>query len=185
MSRTLGYHLVKSGHGLWLPGDQRGHWSTAWDEMIGHYEPHQLHEGDPVRLRMAQERMKHPPTRFSAEMRQVIAEVVFQCASESDWEIAAAAFEPTHLHLLLTYTDRDVDKTAKWLAQMTTKAVHQKTSHAGPVWCEGKWLEFVFDPLHFMNIRSYIERHRQRRTLPHQPRFLASETGLEYSSVSR
>ncbi len=49
MPRTIGYHLVKSGYGLWLPGDTRGHWSSAWDEQIGFFEPHHLHAGDPVR----------------------------------------------------------------------------------------------------------------------------------------
>jgi len=55
MSATLGYHLVKSGYGLWLPGDDRGHWSSAWDKQIGFIKPHQLNEGDPVRQRMARE----------------------------------------------------------------------------------------------------------------------------------
>ena len=30
MPNTLGFHYVKSGYGLWLPGDDRGHWSEAW-----------------------------------------------------------------------------------------------------------------------------------------------------------
>jgi hypothetical protein len=57
MPRTIGYHLVKSAYGLWLPGDDRGSWSDAWDDQIGYYEPHALHDGDPIRLRMAEERL--------------------------------------------------------------------------------------------------------------------------------
>jgi len=49
MPRTLGYHYVKSGYGLWLPGDDRGSWSQACDEQIGFTEPHTLNPGDPVR----------------------------------------------------------------------------------------------------------------------------------------
>ncbi|MDY7107054.1 MAG: hypothetical protein SYC29_00300, partial [Planctomycetota bacterium] len=37
--RTIGYHLVKSAYGQWLPGDEAGHWSTAWDERIGYLHP--------------------------------------------------------------------------------------------------------------------------------------------------
>jgi REP element-mobilizing transposase RayT len=169
MPQTIGYHLVKSGFGLWLPGDSRGHWSTGWDEQIGHYEPHHLHEGDPVRERMARERMKHRPTRFTPAMITAVADAIGACANDSDWRIVAATIEPTHMHLLLTYTERDIDRTAKWLAQQTTKEVHRRTPFAGPVWCEGKWIEFVFDQLHFDNIRQYIERHNVRRGLPARP----------------
>jgi hypothetical protein len=52
MPRTIGYHIVFSGFGLWLPGDERGHWSEQWDDELGLIEPGTLHEGDPVRLRL-------------------------------------------------------------------------------------------------------------------------------------
>ncbi|HYO24765.1 MAG TPA: hypothetical protein VEQ85_07430 [Lacipirellulaceae bacterium] len=73
------------------------------------------------------------------------------------------------MHLLMTYTERDVEKTAKWIAQQTTKAVHKSTPHRGPVWCEGKWLGFVFDEGHWNNLRAYIERHNLRVGLPATP----------------
>lgn len=166
MPRTIGYHLVKSCYGLWLPGDTRGHWSAAWDEQIGYFEPHHLHSGDPVRERMARERMNHPPTRLNDLMIVAIADAVGQCAAKSDWRVAAAAIESTHMHLLLTYTERDIDATAKWIAQETTKSVHRKTTFAGQLWCEGKWREFIFDESHWENLQRYIERHNERRGLP-------------------
>jgi REP element-mobilizing transposase RayT len=169
MPRTIGYHFVKSGYGLWLPGDQRGHWSSAWDDQIGYFEPHHLHSGDPIRERMAKERLKHPPTRFTPAMINAIAGAVGDCVSESDWRVIASTIEPTHMHLLLTYTEREIDRTAKWIAQRTTKEVHKTTNFAGQVWCEGKWLEFIFDLDHWENTRQYIERHNQRRGLPARP----------------
>jgi hypothetical protein len=72
MRRTLGYHIVISGYGLWLPGDERGHWSEAWDEGLGFIEPHTLHAGDPVRLRMAEERRKHPVVKLDNIMQRVV-----------------------------------------------------------------------------------------------------------------
>jgi len=68
MPNTLGYHYVKSTYGQWLPGDDRGSWSEAWDERIGFIEPHMLHPGDPIRRRMAEERMKHDPVRLLSDM---------------------------------------------------------------------------------------------------------------------
>ena len=107
MSRTIGCHLVFSAYGLWLPGDERGHWSTAWDEQIGLIEPHTLHSGDPVRKRMAAERMNHPTVVFSPQMIGVSADAIGRCAAGSDWSIVAASVESTHTHLMLTYTLRN------------------------------------------------------------------------------
>jgi len=163
MPRTLGYHVVVSGYGLWLPGDERGHWSEAWDEQVGFVELHTLHAGDPIRKRMAEERQKHPPVTLNAALRDVVSNTIARCHRESEWLIAAASIESTHSHLLLTYTERDIDNTVKWIKDLTTKAIHQATKHTGPVWCKGRWRSFVFDPLAWRNTRQYIERHNQRR----------------------
>jgi REP element-mobilizing transposase RayT len=169
MSRTIGYHIVWSGYGLWLPGDERGYWSEAWDEQLGYIEPHTLHSGDPVRLRMAEERMQHPPVRLDALMIGVVADVLGKCSAESEWRVAAAAIEATHLHLLLTFTERDIDNSVKWLKDQTTKAIHRGTPHVGPVWCKGRWRQFMFDEVYWRKTREYIEQHNERKGLPRQP----------------
>lgn len=163
MRRTIGYHVVISGYGLWLPGDERGHWSENWDDEFGYVEPHRLHAGDPARRRMAEERQKHPAVRLDAAMERAVTDAIGRCRAESDWWIAAASIEATHTHLLMTYTERDVDNTVKWIKDQTTKAIHRETSHAGPVWCKGSWRAFVFDTAVWRNTRLYIERHNVRR----------------------
>ena len=90
MARTLGYHWVKSCHGLWLPGDDRGSWSEAWDAELGFIEPHMLHEGDPVRKRMAEERMKHPPMRLTDAMIEIVAQAIGDCVARSNGGLAVA-----------------------------------------------------------------------------------------------
>jgi REP element-mobilizing transposase RayT len=160
---TLGYHIVVSGYGLWLPGDERGHWSDSWDEQVGYIEPHTLHPGDPIRKRMADERMLHPRVILDPEMVSSVVETIGTYCSNSDWKIAAASIEATHTHLLLTYTTREIDNTVKWLKDQTTKAVHRLTAHQGPVWCGGKWRSYVFDPIVWQNTVRYIERHNERR----------------------
>ena len=169
MPATIGYHVVVSGYGLWLPGDARGHWSDAWDEQIGYHEPHMLHAGDPERKRMAEERMKHPAVHLDAAMIEEVARALATCADESDWGVEAASIESTHTHLLLTYTPRDINGTIKWLKDQTTKAVHRVTSHQGPVWCKGRWRGFMFDELMWDNARDYIEAHNVRRGVGPRP----------------
>jgi REP element-mobilizing transposase RayT len=166
---TIGYHIVFSGYGLWLPGDDRGSWSTAWDEQIGLVEPHTLHPGDPVRLRMAQERMKHPVVRLDPTVIASVEKTLADCAGQSDWKVAAASIESTHIHLLLTYTARDIDNTIKWLKDQATRAIHRGTRHAGPVWCKGNWRTFIFDEDAWLHARTYIERHNERRGVGPRP----------------
>jgi hypothetical protein len=171
MANTLGYHYVKSCYGLWLPGDDRGSWSEAWDEQIGFTEPHTLHPGDPVRRRMAEERMAHPKVRLSVEMIDAVANAIAQCIANSGGglAVAAVAIVPTHFHVLIPYSGRDIDKTTKWLADQTTKAVHAKTAHAGPVWCKGKWCSYVFDQSHWNSAVQYVERHNLRNGCSARP----------------
>jgi hypothetical protein len=168
MPRTLGYHLVKSAYGLWLPGDDRGSWSEAWDDQIGYCQPHQLNPGDPVRHRMAAGRMAHPPTRFFDQMIDAITQSLRDCVAKSNGGLLIGAFaiEPTHMHLALPYTGRDIDGTAMWLADQTTKAVHRNTPHAGPVWARGCWRSFIFDPARWAATERYIRNHNVRRGLP-------------------
>ena len=171
MAATLGYHVVKSGYGLWLPGDERGSWSESWDAQIGFLEPHALHEGDPVRHRMAEERMRHPPVRLSHAMIDAVAHALADCIARSGGglSIAALTIETTHMHLLLPYTGRDIHRTAKWIADQTTKAIHRRTDHDGPVWCKGKWCTYVFDRSYWENTKAYIERHNERAGRPARP----------------
>jgi hypothetical protein len=155
MSRALGYHLVKSTYGQWLPGD----------EQIGYLEPHMLHPGDPVRQRMAEERMRCQPLWMTDQMMTIVRESLAECADRSDGDLTidAVTIESTHFHLLIPCSGRDINKTAKWLADQTAKAIHCRTSYRGPVWCKGKWCTYVFERSHWDNSRVYIERHNARR----------------------
>lgn len=162
MYETMGYHIVVSGYGLWLPGDERGHWSKAWDSELGFVEPHKLHEGDPVRLRMAMERQSHSPCRLDDAMQRQVLTVLESCQSKSDWQLASLSVENTHSHLLMTFNSRNIDNTIKWLKDQMTKAIHQNTGYQGPVWCKGKWCSYIFDVEVWENTMAYIQRHNER-----------------------
>ncbi|HUE74632.1 MAG TPA: transposase [Pirellulaceae bacterium] len=179
MSRTIGYHWVKSTYGMWLPGDDRGSWSEAWDEQIGYYQPHHLHPGDPVRQRMAEERMKHSPVWMTDGVMQMVMDSIGECVAKSagGFAVVAAAIEPTHIHVLIPYSGRDIHKTVKWIADQTTKAVHQRTDHQTPLWCKGKWCAYVFDESHWFSAANYIEQHNVRQERGERPYpFLSSPT---------
>jgi len=113
--------------------------------------------------------MKHPATRFDGPMMKAITIALRRCVDESDWQLAAMALEPTHAHLLITHCNRPIENTVKWIKQRTTRAVHEATSHAGPVWCVGSWRVFVFAATQWNSTVRYIQRHNERRGLPSSP----------------
>jgi hypothetical protein len=66
------------------------------------------------------------------------------------------------MHLLIPYSGRDIEVTAKWLADQTTKAVHRYTSHAGPVWSKNNWIRHIFASENWENALTYIDDHNVR-----------------------
>ena len=107
--------------------------------------------------------MAHQPVRLDDGMISSVIEAIGQYAAESDWTVVGASVESTHTHMLLTYTQRNIDNTVKWIKDQATKAIHRATAHTGPVWCKGKWRSFVFDDDVWSNTKTYIEKHNLRR----------------------
>jgi REP element-mobilizing transposase RayT len=164
MHTTLGFHVTKSTYGTWLPWDRRGSWSEGWSPARGYYGAHQFHERDARRERMARSRMKHAPVVLSDAMLQAIVESLGECVqkSQGDLRIIAAAIERTHMHLLIPNTGRDINITAKWIADQTTKRVHRTTGHQGPVWTKNPWCDHIDDQEHWENAILYIDEHNIR-----------------------
>jgi REP element-mobilizing transposase RayT len=115
---------------------------------------------------MAEERMKHSPVRWDAKMQGVITATLAKCAANSPWSVLEYCIEETHFHALLTPSPLDIERTVKWVAQEMTKAVHRETTHATPVFCKGRWLQFIFEDSHLANLSQYIRSHNARRGLP-------------------
>lgn len=113
--------------------------------------------------------MAHPPVVWDEEMMRIIALALGECAKNSPWKIIAASIEPTHFYALLTYSPLNIDRTVKWLGQEMTKAVHRGMGLAAPVFCKGRWLQFVFDLAHWNNVIKYIEAHNVRHGLARRP----------------
>ena len=104
-------------------------------------------------------------------MMIAVAEAIRDCVAKggNDFRVAAIGIDRTHMHIALHYSDRDIDRTVKWLSDQTTKHVHRSTSHTRPLWCKGRWRGFVYDELVWRNTVAYVERHNIRRGLPARP----------------
>jgi hypothetical protein len=177
MTATIGFHVTKSTYGTWLPGDERGSWSEAWFPARGFFEPHRFHEGDHRRLEISAGRMKHSAVVLDQAMTAAVIGALTDCVNKANGilQIVAAANQPTHMHLLIVNTGRNIDGTAKWLADQTTKAVHHSTNHTGPLWTKNKWCDHIDQQEHWENAILYIDDHNTRAGRGSRPYpFLAS-----------
>jgi REP element-mobilizing transposase RayT len=170
MPNTLGYHLIKTTFGTWLPGDPRGHWSALFNHHERYVNRHQLNPGDQNTLDRARRLMTQPPVTLTPRMISAVAQTLGHLIKSSGGGLAihAAAIEPAHVHLLIPYAGRDIHKTAQWIADRVTKRLHAD-GHEGKVWTRGKWAVYLFDQRHWDATRAYIRRHNTRRGLPPDP----------------
>jgi len=164
MPETLGYHLTKTTYGTWLPGDRRGSWLKEWSPKEGYGPVRRLADADPSREAMARRQMNHDACMLTEEMIDAVVDSISDCVirSKGGLTIMAAAIEPTHVHLLLPNTGRDIDVMVKWLADQTTKAIHRRTTHSGPVWTSKPWCEYIDDDVHWEQLLQYIDEHNIR-----------------------
>ena len=112
--------------------------------------------------------MKHPPVRWTVAMLASIETTLDRCMAESDWRIAAS-LEPTHIHLVLTPTARNIDDTGKWIADQCTKRIRKDCGYSGPIWAKGNWRGFILDGKVWESAIGYVERHNIRRGVGPRP----------------
>ena len=96
----IGYHIVKTAYGRWLPGDERGHWSAVWDDRIGQVTPGGLQDGNAEVEQFARSKMRHPPVTCSDGMIAAIEQSLVDCAAASSWQIAVDINTGMTMHLV-------------------------------------------------------------------------------------
>ena len=100
----LGFHLIFSAYGFWLPNDPRGSWSTVVREFdLLRFGPATkvtstrslAHDPHDHRLRLAAKKaLRYPPVKFTEEQARAIASGFGQAADEGAYAIHALAVLP-------------------------------------------------------------------------------------------
>src|SRR5690349_736293 len=108
---VLGYHVIFSAYGFWLPNDPRGSWSDfvgAWElfrfgpatktetrQSVAH-QPHDRHQRQAARTALL-----YPPVQFTGLQARAIGYGFAQFVRKSGVIIWACAILPEHVHLIL------------------------------------------------------------------------------------
>src|SRR6185437_15990785 len=107
----VGYHVIFSTYGFWLPNDPRGSWSDfvgSWE--LFRYGPatkttetrslaHREH--DQARRKAAKSELKYPPVRFTGLQARAVARGFARYVERTGLPVWACAILRDHVHLVI------------------------------------------------------------------------------------
>lgn len=154
---VIGYHLVWTAYGWWLPNDPRGSGSHELRvKKIGDLGP--IHEGRKrVQPKSAEIRrfyrdasllLNHDLLTFTAKEVQEIAVAFAEVVRENKYTCYACAIMPDHVHLLIRrHRDRAEDMIANFQEASRNRLIATRfRAEDHPVWGGPGWKGFLDTP---------------------------------------
>jgi REP element-mobilizing transposase RayT len=161
----LGYHVIFSAYGFWLPNDPRGSWSEfvgAWELFRAGgkatktterrslaYDAH-----DRGKRLATKQSLQRQTVKFNEVQRDRIAEGFRQYAEKSRLCIWACAIMPDHVHLVVDRFRLSMEQMVVQLKGESTEALIEAGIHPfqndrdergrpHKCWCRGEWKVYL------------------------------------------
>jgi REP element-mobilizing transposase RayT len=177
---VLGYHLIISAYGFWLPNDPRG----SWSQFVGSWEllrfgsatktdsrrsvaarPH-----DVQLRRAAKKALKYPDVHFTDEQVWTIARGFGDWVQHNGATIWACSILPEHAHFVVARHRYKVEQIANLLKGASTRALtadglHPLAELTPPderppkVWAQNQWKVFLDTPTDIRRAIRYVEEN--------------------------
>ncbi len=185
----IGYHLILSAYGFWLPNDPRG----SWSDFVGSWELYKFgpatkvndqrnYANDPhdIALRRAtKQALKYPPVRFNDAQRQAIANGFARACGDAKYVCHAYCIGYDYAHLVYERHEREPEVVAGHLKshatrELTRLGIHPLNGHIGKrgglptPWSEGCWTVFIDNDAQLHAAIRYVERHAEKEGLAKQ-----------------
>lgn len=181
---VIGYHVILSMYGFWLPNDPRGSWSTwirKWD--LYRYGPAtKVDTRDSVataphdreKRLAAKQSLAYPPVVLDGDQALAVSKGFSQAASESDYRIHACAILPEHAHVIVgRRVDRKIEQIAGHLKgratqQLNGAGIHPleeyrtKDGQTPSPWAEGYWKTYIDSERYMQNAIEYVHRNPEK-----------------------
>ena len=173
----VGYHIIFSTYGFWLPNDPRGSWSDfvgAWDlfrygratkTTERHSLAHREHDRN-VRLD-AKSSLKYPPVHFTGIQARAVARGFGTYVQRTRLPVWACAILPDHVHLVVGKPNMLVERLVIQLKGEATRQLDREDIHPMAQWKEhdarvpkcwvrGQWKVYL-DPEDIPRAVRYVE----------------------------
>jgi REP element-mobilizing transposase RayT len=184
MCMILGWHLIFSVYGFWLPNDERGSGSTrvrakhiydAAGEATKVYTTHSV-AGRPhdVRLRrMAKEALKFPAVELTGLQARAVGRGIAAVCPKVELVVHACAIMPDHVHVVVAAHRFEGDDLIECLKRagtrgMNAEGLHPLRDHARAngrlpsPWAGKGWKVMLFTPEQMRAAIRYVERNPVR-----------------------
>lgn len=177
---VIGFHLVWTAYGWWLPNDPRGSWSREV-RVPRIAELGELHHGrkavQPSRQELrafhhdARAVLAHPVLAFTAEEVALLADSFRDTIRKRNYTCYACAIMPDHAHLLIRKHRDRAEQMVSELQDASRTAIlaagRWPLDH--PVWGSRRgWIGFLWGRTDIERTIPYIEANPDERGLPRQ-----------------
>jgi REP element-mobilizing transposase RayT len=185
----LGYHVIFSVYGFWLPNDPRG----SWSDFVGSWElfrfgpatkvdtrrslAHRPH--DVAARRAAKQALHYPPVQFTGLQARAVARGFANFVHRSGVVVWACSILPEHVHMVVarhTYVVEQIVKLLKGDAtrQLLAENLHpfgDRRTSKGTVpkcWARGEWKVFLDNEADLLQAIHYVEENPLKEGKPSQ-----------------
>jgi REP element-mobilizing transposase RayT len=185
----LGFHVIFSTYGFWLPNDPRGSWSDwvrNWELLrygpatkVDTRESVARVKHDATLRKKAKQALAYPGVFLNGEQAQAVGLGFRTAVDEADYAVFACSILPQHVHLVLGPHDRDIDRIVGHLKGRATQQLNKSGLHPlgayrqpdGTVpspWCRNCWKVFIFTQRHLREAIKYVEDNPLKEGKPRQ-----------------
>ncbi len=187
----VGYHLIFSAYGFWLPNDPRGSWSEfvgAWDlfragggatkDKVTNRRSYAADPHDRQARLATKEQLQRPPVRFSGVQARAVGRGFAEYVRKSGLKVWACAVMPDHVHLVVGRFKMHMEQLSIQLKKAATMQLVEESVHpfqhlkpeGGPppkCFAVGEWKGYL-DPEDVDRCVTYVEQNPEKAGLPSQ-----------------
>jgi REP element-mobilizing transposase RayT len=186
---VLGYHLIITAYGFWLPNDPRGSWSDfvgAW-ELVRFGKATKTDERHSVAAKphdysqrmAAKNALKYPPVHFNEKQISTIAKSFGEFLAKSGVTFWACSILSDHVHMVVArhqYKAEQIANLLKGSATTTLKneKIHpfagypEKNGRLPKMWAQDEWKVFLDSDGDIRRAIRYVENNPVKEGMPLQ-----------------
>jgi REP element-mobilizing transposase RayT len=173
MPLVIGYHLIWTGYGWWLPNDPRGSTSQFIRNDVLR-DLGELHEGrkkiQPTSpligkfMRDSEAMLTYPRYSFDSNEIALIADAFAEIIDQRKYTCYACAIMPDHIHGLIRKHRDTAEEMIETLQEGSCAQlqVFSPPFNQHPVWGGPGWKVFLFEPDEIRRTIGYIEKNPEK-----------------------
>jgi REP element-mobilizing transposase RayT len=173
----IGYHIMWTLYGWWLPNDPRGSTSkTIRNDLIGdlggiHFGRKQVQPaGKTIRAfyEQARKTLAHQLLSFNEHQFDFVAGAIGTAVGECGYTCYACAIMPDHVHMLIRKHRDSAEQMIENLQTLSRKRLESIRTKDHPLWTRGGWKVYLDHPDDMHRTIRYIEQNPLKQSLPAQ-----------------